>query len=179
MPTVSDICPGNICPGNICPATFVLATYVHIMNISAVTGLFWPNFKGRLLGPSVNCQDDICPGNTCPSNICPYQEYLSCHWPNFDQTLKVGSSDHLEQISTVSMIFVKSTFVLTTFVHIRNISAVTDQTLKVGFWTQCFAVLNFNQLFLTKILFDPNFFGPKLFWTKIGLKRTFLSIQNL
>ena len=116
------------------------------------------SLKGRHLWPSVNCQDDICPGNTCPSNICLYQEYLSCHWPDFDQTLKVGSLDHLEQISTVSVIFGKLTFVLTTLVHIRNISAVTDQTLKIGFWTQCFAVLDFNQIFLTKICLTQTFF---------------------
>ena len=30
----------------------------------------------------------ICPGDICPGDICPYQEYLSCYWPDFDQTLK-------------------------------------------------------------------------------------------
>ena len=33
---------------------------------------------------------DICPGKICPGDICPYQEYLSCYWPDVDQTLKVG-----------------------------------------------------------------------------------------
>ena len=33
-------------------------------------------------------QGDICPGNICPGDICPYQEYLSCKWPDFDETLK-------------------------------------------------------------------------------------------
>ena len=60
-----------------------------------------------------------------------YQEYLSCYCPDFDETLQVGSWEHLEQIPTVPVtfvqaIFVKVTFVLVTFVHIRNISAVTD-----------------------------------------------------
>ena len=41
-------------------------------------------------------------------------KYLSCYCPDFDQTLNVGSWEHLEQISTVQA----------TFVHIRNISAV-------------------------------------------------------
>ena len=50
---------------------------------------------------------------------------------DFDQTLKVGSWEHLEQIPTVTVTFVQAiffqaTFVLVTFVHIRNISAVTD-----------------------------------------------------
>ena len=55
---------------------------------------FWPNFKGRFLGPSLtnaNCWSDICPGNICPCDICLYQEYLSCYLIDFDQTLKVGS----------------------------------------------------------------------------------------
>ena len=37
----------------------------------------------------------ICPGNICPGNICPYREYLCSNWTPFDQTLKVGSWDHL------------------------------------------------------------------------------------
>ena len=39
----------------------------------------------------INCHCDICPGNICLGDICPYQEYLSSYWSNFDQTLKVGS----------------------------------------------------------------------------------------
>ena len=46
--------------------------------------------------------------------------------PDFDETLKKGSWEHLEQIPTVTLTFAKATFVLVTFVHIRNISAVTD-----------------------------------------------------
>ena len=59
---------------------------------------FWWNFKGSFLGASrtdSNYQVDICPGNICPGNICPYQEYLSCYWPDFDETLKVASWNHL------------------------------------------------------------------------------------
>ena len=59
---------------------------------------FWPNFKNRFLEPSwtdFNCYGDICSGHICPGDICPYQEYLSWYWPDFDQTLKVGSWDHL------------------------------------------------------------------------------------
>ena len=44
----------------------------------------------------------------------------------FDQTWKIGSLDHLEQIPSVTVTFVHATFVHVTFVHIRNISAVTD-----------------------------------------------------
>ena len=53
--------------------------------------------------------------------------YLSCYWPDFDQTLKVGSREHLKGIPTVT--FVKATFVLATFVYIRNISAAADPIL--------------------------------------------------
>ena len=57
------------------------------------------------------------------------QQYLSCYWPDFDETLKVGSCEHLEQIPTVRVTFVHATFVLAIYVHIRNISAVTDPIL--------------------------------------------------
>ena len=51
--------------------------------------------------------------------------------PDYDETLKIGSWEHKEQIPTVTVtfvqaIFVQATCVLATFVHIRNISAVTD-----------------------------------------------------
>ena len=120
------------------------------LSISGISKLLltriWPNFKGMFLGPfwtDSNCHNDICPGNICPGNkchsdicprnicpcdICPYQEYLSCYWPDFDQTLKVDSWDNLELISTVMATFFQAMFVLAT-AHIRNISAVTDMIL--------------------------------------------------
>ena len=93
---------------------------------------FWRNFKHRFIGLSwtaFNCHSNICPGNISPGDICPYQEYLCYYWPNFNENLKVGSCDHLKQISTVTVTFVQATFVLVTFVHIRNSSAVTDTKL--------------------------------------------------
>ena len=49
---------------------------------------------------------------------------------NFVKTpTQVASWEHLEHIPTIKLTFVQSTFVLATFVHIRNISAVTDQIL--------------------------------------------------
>jgi len=54
-----------------------------------------------------NCQNDICPGNITPCDICPYLEYLSYYWPDFDQTLKVDSWDNLEHIPTVTVTFAK------------------------------------------------------------------------
>ena len=75
--------------------------------------------------------DNIMTVQTPPTHHPPtqtqYQQYLSCYWPDFDETLKVGSCEHLEQISIFRLTFVHATFVLATFVHIRYISAVTDQ----------------------------------------------------
>ena len=102
--------------------------HLSISGISQLTQ-FWWNFNGSFLGISRTDSDshsDICPSNICPGYICPYQEYLDCYWPDFDQTLNIGSWEHLEQIPTVTMTFVHATFVLPTFVHIRTISAVTD-----------------------------------------------------
>ena len=59
-----------------------------------------------------------------PTTETQYQQYLSCYCPDFDKTLKVGSYEHLEQIQTVTV-----RFVLITFVHIKNISALTDPIL--------------------------------------------------
>ena len=66
-----------------------------------------------------------------PTTQTQSQQYLSCYcyWPDFDETLKVGSWEHLDQIPTVTVTFVQPTFVLATFVHIRNISTVTDPIL--------------------------------------------------
>ena len=61
-----------------------------------------------------------------PPTQTQYQQYLSCYWPDFDQILNVGSWDLFEHIPTFKMTFVQATFVLATFVHIRNISAFTD-----------------------------------------------------
>ena len=63
------------------------------LSISAISQLllarFGLNFKQRVLGKyttDYNCHHDICPGNICPGDICPYQQYLSCYWPDLDQT---------------------------------------------------------------------------------------------
>merc|ERR1711954_206802 len=100
--------------------------WVHF-SISAISQLllarFRSNFKQRVLGTyttDYNCHHDICPDNICPGDICPYQQYLSCYWPDLDQTLNKGSWENIQHITTVTV-----TFVQATFVHISNISAVT------------------------------------------------------
>ena len=88
--------------------------------------------KDSFLGASrtdYNYQVDTCPGNICSGNICPYQEYLSCYSSDFYETLKVVAWEYLEQIPTIKLTLVQATFVLATFVHIKNISAVTDPML--------------------------------------------------
>ena len=84
-------------------------TPLHRNSMSAISQLlltqFCWNCKGRFLWTfrtDSNCQGDICRCNICPRDICPYQEYLSCYWPDFDETLQVGSWEHLEQIPTVT-----------------------------------------------------------------------------
>ena len=134
---------------------------------------FWQNFKHRFLGPSWTisiCHSDICPGNICPCNICPYQEYLSCYWSDFDQTLKVGSWDHLWQTPAVMVTFVQEIFALAIFVHIRNILAVT-----APIWQ------NFlNPTFLQALNFlDLKYFcGPKINLEKKNLGKRMLGMRK-
>ena len=96
------------------------------------------------------CICDICPGKICPGDLCPYLQYFKCYRLDFDETSKLGYWEYLEPIPTVMMIFVSVIFVLSTFVHIRNISAV-----------------RISQLLLTKFL--PNFFSPTVFSCKATL----------
>ena len=65
--------------------------------------------------------------HTTKKTPCP--QYLICYWHYFDDILKAGSLENLEQISTVIVTFVEVTFVLVTLVHIRNISPITDPIL--------------------------------------------------
>ena len=102
-------------------------THHHTNSTSALSQLlltwFWWNFKGRFLWTfrtDSNSHGDICRGNICPGDICPYQEYLSSNCPDFDETLKIGSWEHLEQIPTVMVTFVDATFVQATSVHSRK-----------------------------------------------------------
>ena len=75
---------------------------------------------------------------------------------------------------TIMVIFVQSTFVLATFVHIRNISDVTESIFTKNFciqnlldpksfWTQIFSEPTF--FWGTKFFSHQNFFGPKIFLT--------------
>ena len=128
-------------------ATFVLGTFVHIRSEISELSLtqFWWNFKGNILGTSQtdsNYQVDICPGNICPADICPYQEYLSCHWPNFDETWKVDSKKEF-WLKIVACYLLYNAFFLmlsTLFFFIR---------------TLCFC---WGSSFLKFLSFEPDFF---------------------
>ena len=115
------------------PTTTHHRNSMSVISQLLLTRFCW-NFERRFMGLSwtdFNCHSNICPGNICPCDNCPYQEYLSCYWPDFYETLNVGSWDYLKLISTVAVTFVQAkfvlaTFVLATFVHIRNIWAIND-----------------------------------------------------
>ena len=84
------------------------------LSISAISQLllarFGSNFKQRVLETyttDYNCHHNICPGKICAGAICPYQQYLSCYWPNLDQILNKGSWEYIQQITTVTTTFVR------------------------------------------------------------------------
>ena len=58
------------------------------------------------------------------------------------------------------MTVVHSRFILASFLHIRNISAVTF------FWAKIFLTYFFTKIFLDPTLFGLNFFGHWFFWPK-------------
>ena len=127
--------------------------HLYISGISQLLlTLFWPNFKAMFLGSSLkdaNCHGDICPGNICPRNICPYQEYISSNWPDFDETLKIGSWKHLEQISTVMVTFVQEIFCQATFVLVTFVHAGVSQLLLTQFWPNFKGKVNYNKTIST------------------------------
>ena len=93
-------------------------------------------------------------------------QYLSCYWPDFDQTLKVGSWDHLSQMPTVTVTFVQVTFFLETFVQATFVPATFVPSTIVHL--RCYWP-NFDQtfwpMFLQALIFmDPKFSRPTIVW---------------
>ena len=78
-----------------------------------------------------------------------HRQYLIYTLPNFDQILKIGSCNHLEQIPIVTV-----TFVQTRLVHIRNISDVTDPIFAKVFGRKFGSPNNLDQ---TKSFLDQKF----------------------
>ena len=111
------------------------------------------------------------PSPTHPPTQTQSQQYLSCYWPDFDETLKVGSWEHLEQIPTVSDICPGN-------ICPGNICPYQEYL--------SWYLLDFDQTFLTQFLgalifvdhifFVQNFFRPKYFFnTNIILAKHFLN----
>ena len=86
---------------------------------------------------------NICLVNICHSDICQYQEYLSCYRLRFDQTLKEDS---------------KKIFWLLIF---------RTRSFYQNFWTQGFKKI------LIPNFFGPLFFSTLISWTKTFWDRTF------
>ena len=122
--------------------------------------------------------------------------YLSCYWPDFDQTSKKSSWNPLSQMQTITVAFAMATFVLATFVHIRNISAVTDPILTKQFagglnffnqhfynqnflWTKFYLIKFFsiNLFYGLKNISTKHFFGHTFLWTLIFLDLMFLPLD--
>ena len=127
--------------------TFVQASYVNIRNILTVTDTIKTKLYRQGQG-KVNA-------NICPGDICPHQQYLSCYWFDLDETLNL----------------VQVTYALVTFVHISNISAVTNPNLTKRFGPQyqqyltCY-LLHFDQTFWTQFLVAL-IFVEHIFWTRL------------
>ena len=120
---------------------------------------FWPNFKGRFLGPSLkdaNHHGHICPGKIYPGDICSYQQHLSSHWLDFDETLKLGSWENIFNLNLLYQIFLDKKFF--------------DPKLLCA---QCHFGLNFFSAMiffhLDKKILNLKFLSPKFFWIQILL----------
>ena len=72
---------------NIAQRPFVFKTNVRISSITS----YKPNWTDS------NCHDYICPSNICHGNIVHIKNIpaVTEHWPNFGQTLKESSWNHL------------------------------------------------------------------------------------
>ena len=118
---------------------------------------------------------------------------LSCYWPNFHETLKVGSWEHLEHIPTVTVTFVQTTFLQVTFVHIRNIrfwqqfkvSFLGPPTVRITFAEAKYVLATFLQISNISVVndqiltFGTQFFGGLnfsviFFSTKLHLTRALI-----
>ena len=56
-------------------------------------------------------------------------QYFSCYWPNFNETLNIGSWEHSEQVPPVTVTFVQKYLSWGYLSYIWNISDVTDPML--------------------------------------------------
>ena len=104
---------------------------------------FWPNFKGRFIGPSLTdskCHSEICTGNVCPDNF--FYIMNSSDVPDPILTQFSGALIFLDQHSFWPKFFRPKIF-----------------------WTWYFfgPKVFRTKFFLTRNLFDPTFFGNRFF----------------
>ena len=80
----------------------------------------------------------------------------------------------------VMVTFIQATFVLATFVQIRNVSAVTELILTKKFGPNILRALIFldELLVLPKFFWNKNFFGPQHFLDPTFFGPTFFWIPN-
>ena len=95
------------------------------------------------------------------------QQYLSCYWPDFE-TLNVGPWEHLQQIPIVTV-----TIVQATFVHISNISSITDPNL---FGLKIFDLQSLLDL---KVFWTQKSFDQNILLTTISLPTFYNSVNVL
>ena len=75
--------------------------------------------------------------HTTPSTQTQYQQYLRYYWPDLDETLNVGSWEHLEQISTVTVTFVQATYMSRENLSISGISKLLLIRFSPNFYHYC------------------------------------------
>ena len=153
------------------------------LSISGISQLlvtrFWPNFKGRFLGPSltdVNCHGIICLGNICPGHICSYQHNLSCYWltsfwPKFwDLIFCINISDVTD---TILLKLLRPNFL-----EALNFGGQFF-CWKIFFWPKYFLDQKFfctqiYLLFWPKYILSEKFFVPKICWIEHSIQVNFL-----
>ena len=125
----------------------------------------------------------VCPSNICQGDICPYQEYLSCYWPDIDQTLTDANSySDICQVNIWSgdiCLYQEYQFWPKFKGRFQNFDpkfVVLNKILNpTFFWPKVFLNLNFwTWIFWTKIFwyltfFNPHFFGYNSFRPKVLL----------
>ena len=105
-----------------------------------------------------------CPGNMCPGDICPDREYLSCYWPNFDQTL--GALIFLDQ----NFLWIKIWFDHFCFGPKYFLDWRQNVLVPTLFGPKLFRTPNyFGTKFFWPEFFIPNFFGHKTFWAMLSI----------
>ena len=143
------------------------------------------------------------PGMICPGDICPYQQYLSCYWYDFDQTFWTqffgghkccGSKCSWTKLLQTQPFFWTIIFFSEPKFRAQNFRT-SNFTGPKNFWTPNFSDPNFffrpeiffalKFFFRTNIFFKiffwtQNFFWPKSFWTPnfLWTQRQSLSKMN-